>query len=110
VDDASALEITLERLRQRYALHFNVPPGVKQGQERSISVDLTAAALRRHPGAELRFRRTYTATATTGPASSVHFEAEPAPEPTTVSGPVPERKRRPTSESRPTKGPLGVEP
>ncbi len=29
VDDASALETTLARIRQRYALHFNVPAGVK---------------------------------------------------------------------------------
>ncbi len=52
VDDASALETTLNRLRQRYALHFNSP-----GLPRAIDVQLTDAAARRYPNAELRFRR-----------------------------------------------------
>ncbi len=52
VDDASALETTLNRLRQRYALHFNSPD-----TPRSIDVQLTEAAARRYPNAELRFRR-----------------------------------------------------
>jgi VWFA-related protein len=59
VDDASALETTLNRIRQRYALFFNMPAGVRPGQERSISVELADAAYVRYPGAELRFRRTY---------------------------------------------------
>lgn len=52
VDDASALETTLNRLRQRYALHFNSPD-----TPRAIDVQLTEAAARRYPNAELRFRR-----------------------------------------------------
>ena len=59
VDDASALEDTLSRLRQRYALHFYLPAGVKPGQERNIEVALAASAARRYPDAEVRFRRTY---------------------------------------------------
>ncbi len=59
VDNASALEDTLARLRQRYALHFLVPPDAKPGQERNIELALTGAALRRYPGAEIRYRRTY---------------------------------------------------
>ena len=59
VDDASALETTLERIRQRYALHFNVPAGVKAGEQRNIDVSLTDAARQRYPGAELRYRREY---------------------------------------------------
>ena len=57
VNDASALEETLSRLRQRYTLYFNLPDGVKPGEERNIEVDLTASARRRHPDAEVRYRR-----------------------------------------------------
>jgi hypothetical protein len=59
VDDASALETTLMRLRQRYALHFNLPEGVQPGQERNIQVELSDAARRRYPGSEVRYRRSY---------------------------------------------------
>ena len=57
VDDAAALETVLTRIHQRYALHFNLPDGVKPGQERDIEVALTPAAQRRYPGAEVRYRR-----------------------------------------------------
>jgi hypothetical protein len=56
VDDAHALQTTFERIRQRYALHFNLGQGVRPGQE-SIEVELSAAARRRYPGAEVAFRR-----------------------------------------------------
>ncbi len=91
VDDAYALQGTLERLRQRYALHFLLPAGADVGQERHIQVALSDAARRRYPDADLRYRRTYIATATgtyvapgvpaaeTGPA-----EAAPAPKRRTV--------------------------
>jgi hypothetical protein len=59
VDDASALEETLSRIRQRYALYFSLPEGVKPGQERNIEVDLASAARRRFPDAEVRYRRVY---------------------------------------------------
>jgi VWFA-related protein len=59
VDGASALEDTLSRIRQRYALYFNLPDGVKPGQERNIEVDLTPAARRRYSDAEVRYRRVY---------------------------------------------------
>jgi hypothetical protein len=59
VYDAHALRETLERIRQRYALYFSLPPGAAPGSQRRIVVTLTAAAARRHPTAELRFRRTY---------------------------------------------------
>jgi VWFA-related protein len=61
VDDASALETTLARIRQRYALHFNLPDGVKPGEERTIEVSLTDGAQQRCPGAELRYRQVYLA-------------------------------------------------
>ena len=49
----------LERIRQRYSLHFNLPEGVKPGEERQIEVQLAAAARRRYPDAEVRYRRVY---------------------------------------------------
>jgi VWFA-related protein len=58
VNDASALEDTLARLRQRYTLYFNLPEGVQPGQERNIVVDLTPDARHRYSDAEVRYRRT----------------------------------------------------
>lgn len=58
VNDASALEDTLTRLRQRYTLYFNLPEGVQPGQERNIAVDLAPDARRRYRDAEVRYRRT----------------------------------------------------
>lgn len=58
VNDASALQDTLERLRQRYTLFFNLPDGVAAGQERNITVDLTPEARSRYRDAEVRYRRT----------------------------------------------------
>jgi VWFA-related protein len=55
VNDASALEQTLERLRQRYTLYFNLPEGA-QG-ERDIEVDLSADARRRFSDADVHYRR-----------------------------------------------------
>lgn len=59
VNNASALEDTLTRLRQRYALHFNLPEGARVGQQRSVVVDLASAARRRYPDADLRYRGNY---------------------------------------------------
>ena len=59
VDEASALETTLTRLRQRYTLHFNLPDGVQPGQERQVEVQLADASRRRYPGSEVRYRRVY---------------------------------------------------
>ncbi len=57
VNDVSALQDTLERLRQRYTLFFNLPEGVQPGQERNIVVDLTPEARGRYRDAEVRYRR-----------------------------------------------------
>lgn len=78
VDDASALDNTLARLRQRYALYFNLPAGAREGQERRIDVALTGSAAQRYSGAELRYRRTYLAPAdsTADPNVTVISEAK----------------------------------
>jgi VWFA-related protein len=60
VDDASAFEMTLTRIRQRYALHYNMGELVNAADRGdNIEVDLSSAASRRYPGAEVRFRRVY---------------------------------------------------
>ena len=59
VDGAYALEDTLARIRQRYAMYFYLPAGVRSGEQRSVSVELSEAALRRHPYAEVRYRHEY---------------------------------------------------
>ncbi|MCU1276086.1 MAG: von Willebrand factor, type [Bryobacterales bacterium] len=79
VDDASALEMTLARIRQRYALHFNLPAGARPGEERGVEVALADAARQRYPGADVRFRRVYMVPTGTAVAST------PAAEPTVVS-------------------------
>ncbi|MDQ6706121.1 MAG: VWA domain-containing protein, partial [Acidobacteriota bacterium] len=64
VDDASALETTLTRIRQRYALYFYRPEGAKPGQ--SLQVELSDAARRRYPDANVRYRQLYSQGGTTG--------------------------------------------
>jgi hypothetical protein len=59
VNDASAFEHTLARIRERYALYFYLPEGVKPGDERSVEVELSDAARRRYPDAEVHYRRSY---------------------------------------------------
>jgi VWFA-related protein len=61
VDQASAFEQTLARIRERYALYFYLPEGMQAGGERSVEVLLTDAARRRYPRAEVRYRRSYLA-------------------------------------------------
>ena len=55
MNDASSVETTFERIRQRYALYFYLPDGVKDG--RGMEVDLTDKARRQHPDAALQYRQ-----------------------------------------------------
>jgi len=84
VDDASAFEDTLARIRQRYALHFHLPEGVAPGQERAIEVALSDAARRRYPGAEVRYRRVYLTPNTAAPVAV--GKGTPAPQPQKQGG------------------------
>ena len=75
VDDASALQDTLERIRQSYALYFNAPEGVKQGEKRNVEI---ALAGRRFPNAELRYRQSYVVTeggTTSAPTGGINEDA-----------------------------------
>jgi VWFA-related protein len=76
VDNSYALQDTLERIRQRYALHFYLPEGVRAGEERHITLELADATRNRYPGAEIRYRQSYYA-----PTGSV----TPSTAPTIVS-------------------------
>ncbi len=59
VDDASALEDTLARLRQRYALYFYLPEGSRAADRRTVEIDLSNEAKLRYQQAEIRYRRVY---------------------------------------------------
>ncbi len=74
VDNASALEDTLTRIRQSYALYFQVPEGARAGEKRSIEVRLSPTAARRHPNAQLLYRSSYSA-----------VESAPSPAPTVIT-------------------------
>jgi hypothetical protein len=59
VDQASSLEDTLARLRQRYALYFYLPEGVKGSDQQSLAIDLSQEARLRFQEAEIHYRRVY---------------------------------------------------
>jgi VWFA-related protein len=61
VDQGSAFEHTLARIRERYALYFYLPDGVAPAGANSVDVELSDAARRRYPRAEVRYRRSYLA-------------------------------------------------
>jgi VWFA-related protein len=110
VDDAYALETTLSRLRQRYALYFNLPAGVRAGEERSIEVSLADNASRRYGDAEVRYRRVYMAQngSTSGPTEITRAPVS-APSRTVDQDAPPVIRRRPAvSDDGPRQGPLDV--
>ena len=102
VNDASALEETLTRLRQRYALFFNLPEGVAPGQERNIVVELSPEARRRYPDADVHYRRAFLSgnrDREYGPtvvrrASRDSDYSSPAPASTPADPPSPTRRKR----------------
>ncbi len=59
VDDASSLEDTLARLRQRYALFFYMPEGSQPGDRATVEVALSGHAARTYEMAEIRYRRVF---------------------------------------------------
>jgi Mg-chelatase subunit ChlD len=62
IDDATALNRTLSRIRERYAIYYYLPEGADPGRDRTITLALTDQARRRHPGSDVRHRRVYSAT------------------------------------------------
>ncbi|HZQ54915.1 MAG TPA: VWA domain-containing protein [Bryobacteraceae bacterium] len=67
VDDAYALQDTLEKLRQRYTLYFYSPDAAQPVGARSIRVDLSQDAGLRYPDAEVHSRRVFMSGGTSGP-------------------------------------------
>ena len=59
VDQASALEDTLARLRQRYVLNFYMPEASSSAAKRAVRVDLTSDARLRYEDAEVHSRRVF---------------------------------------------------
>lgn len=57
VDEASSLEETLARLRQRYALYFYLPEGSTPADRRNVQVDLSQDTRLRFQEAEIHYRR-----------------------------------------------------
>src|SRR5262249_46682062 len=104
VEYSSALESMLSRIRQRYTLYFNLPPGVKRGEERSIEVSLTDGAQRRFYNAEVRYRRVYVAPVDGAPWSGAPAAITQAPMERSGGSP----RRRPAVSDTPAsrQGPL----
>ena len=57
VEDASAFQDTLARIRERYALFFYLPEGEQERSAGAVEVELSEGARQRYPGAEIRHRR-----------------------------------------------------
>lgn len=119
VDDATALEDTLSRIRQSYALYFNAPEGVKQGESRRVQVELTASAARRYSNAELHYRSNYVAvegSTTNGPVSDIEepppavSRRAPAATEDEPEAPVVKAKRRPAVNEPGGSTPPSLEP
>jgi VWFA-related protein len=85
VDDASALENTLLRLRQRYTLFFSLPEGDQGRSDPRIEVALADAARRRYAGSEVRFRRVYNNADGSSTADPVVISRTPASSPRSSS-------------------------
>jgi VWFA-related protein len=99
VDSTSALETTVARLRQRYALYFNLPPGARQGQQRRIHVALAGTGATRYPNAELRYRQNYLAPASNDSDPNVTVISESKAEaPAANSENRPVYRRRPVGD------------
>jgi len=80
ISDASAFQDTLERLRQRYALHFYWPEGATDPERRTVIVSLAHSTGAHYAGSEVRYRRAYMADAKmrhAGGLIEVSREADP---------------------------------
>jgi hypothetical protein len=100
VDDASALENTLLRLRQRYTLFFSLPEN-ERGRDPHIQVALADATGGRYAGSEVRFRRVFNNADGSNTADPVVVSRTPAsgrsssPPPTSDSAATGLKRRRP---------------
>lgn len=110
VDDASALEDTLARLRQRYALHFYMTEDAQAKSSHDIRVDLGTEARIRFPGAEVRSRRVFMSGADSdqksGPTVITKQTAPSDPIPGDDGSSQPTLKRRRVAVNEDSSGPV----
>jgi VWFA-related protein len=69
VDEASSLEDTFARLRQRYALYFYLPEGATAADQQTLRIDLSQEARLRFQEAEIHYRRVYMSSGGSGDRS-----------------------------------------
>ncbi len=110
VDDASALEDTLARLRQRYALHFYLAEEAQAKTSHNIRVDLSTEARIRFPEAEVRSRRVFMSGSDSdqksGPTVVTHQTAPSDPIPGDDGSSQPTVKRRRVAVNEDSSGPV----
>ncbi len=111
INDASALEDTLARLRQRYALHFYMPEEAQAREQHSIRVDLSTEARIRYPEAEVRSRRVFMSggsNESSGPTVVTHQTApsDPIPGEGDSNSSQPSAKRRRVAVNEDSSGPV----
>jgi len=109
INDAAALENTLSRLRQRYALHFYMPEDAIAQAQHSIRVDLSTEARIRYPEADVHARRIFMGgkNETSGATVVTHQTAisDPIPGEGDISQPGQKHKHAAVNED--TLGPAG---
>lgn len=101
VDNSYALQDTLARIRERYAIHFYLPAGARAGEERNIQVDLADATRARFPGADVRYRRSYYAPANVAPATGTTSDTVVVSQSGPNDGTAPDDPDRPRYRRRP---------
>jgi hypothetical protein len=79
VDEASALEETLSRLRQRYALYFYLPEGTRPTGRDSMRVDLSSNARIQYSDADIHYRRVFLSGSNTEQAGPTRVTRAPEP-------------------------------
>jgi hypothetical protein len=109
VNDASALENTLARLRQRYALHFYLTDEAQSHGTHDIRVDLSQQARIRYADAEVRSRRVFMSgdgdNNSSGPTVVTHQTA-PVDRTPSDDSPEPTLKRRRVAVNEDSSGPV----
>jgi VWFA-related protein len=107
VNNASALEDTLARLRQRYALHFYLAGEAQAQAHHTVRVDLSKEVRIRFADAEVRSRRVFMSGASdesSGPTVVSHQTVPTDPTPTEDSS-QPTLKRRRVAVNEDSSGP-----
>ena len=100
VDEASALQDTLARLRQRYALYFYLPEGMSAAERQNLRIDLAEEARLRFHDAEIHYRRVYMSGGTSSERNGPTVVTHAQPSDTNADPAVPSDSTQPTSKGR----------